>query len=92
LIEAECRPERRTYLDDRFELFGKEAILEYVDVLSGGPAWDTVRDRDHIELAWLRPERGLAKRLAKDPAWNVLFRDKVSVLFRRDKNGLVAKQ
>jgi hypothetical protein len=82
LIAAECSPERRSYLDDRFELFGKDAILEYVDVLSGGPAWDTVRDRDHIEMVWLRPERGLAKRLQREPGWNVVFQDKVSVLFK----------
>jgi hypothetical protein len=84
LIAAECRPLRRSYLDDRFELYGKEAILEYVDVLSGGPAWDTVRDRDHIEMVWLRPERGLAKRLLKERGWNVLFRDKVSILFKQE--------
>ena len=83
LIAAECRPQRRSYLDDRFELFGKEAILEYVDVLSGGPAWDTVRDRDRIEMVWLRPERGLAKRLLQDPGWNVVYRDKVSVLLKK---------
>ena len=71
LIAAECQPIRRSYLDDRFELFGKEAILEYVDVLSGGPAWDTVRDRDRIEMVWLRPDRGLAKRLLKEPGWSV---------------------
>ena len=82
LIEAECRPVRRSYLDDRFELFGKEAIVEYIDVLTGGPAWDTVRDRDRIDLVWLRPDRGLAKRLLKEPGWSVLHRDKVSILFR----------
>ena len=83
LIAAECRPIRRTYLDDRFELFGKESILEYVDVLAGGPAWDSVRDRDRIDLVWVRPDRGLAKRMLKDPKWSVLHQDKVSVLFRR---------
>jgi hypothetical protein len=82
LISAECQPARRTYLDDRFELFGKERILEYVDVLSGGPVWDTVRDRDRIDLVWLRPDRGLAKRLLKDPEWHVLHQDKVSVMLR----------
>jgi hypothetical protein len=82
LIAAECQPARRTYLDDRFELFGKESILEYVDVLSGGPVWDTVRDRDKIDVVWLRPDRGLAKRLLKEPGWNVLYRDKVSILFK----------
>jgi hypothetical protein len=83
LIAAECQPTRRSYLDDRFELFGKEAILEYIDVLTGGPAWDVIRDRDNIEIAWLRPDRGLAKRLLKEPGWEVLYRDKVSILFRQ---------
>jgi hypothetical protein len=81
LIAAECQPVRPTYLDDRFELYGKEAILEYIDVLTGGPAWDTVHDRDRIDLVWLKPDRGLAKRLLKDPEWSVLHQDKVSVLF-----------
>jgi hypothetical protein len=83
LIEAECQPPRRSYLDDRFELFGKDAILEYIDVLSGGPVWDTVCERDGIELVWMRPDRGLAKRLLKEPGWDVLHRDKVSILFKR---------
>jgi hypothetical protein len=87
LIAAECQPVRRTYLDDRFELFGKKAILEYVDVLSGGPVWDQVRDRDRIDVVWLRPDRGLSKRLLKDPAWSVLYRDKISILFKRGTAG-----
>ncbi len=92
LIAAECQPLRRSYLDDRFELFGKEAIIEYVEVLSGGPAWDTVRDRDRIEMVWLRPERGLAKRLVQDPAWRVIYRDSVSVLFKHGDTGRVASR
>jgi hypothetical protein len=80
-IAAECRPSRRSYLDDRFELFGKEAIVEYIDVLTGGPAWDTLRDRDQIDLVWLRPDRGLAKRLLTERDWSILHRDKVSILF-----------
>jgi hypothetical protein len=86
LIEAECRPLRRSYLDDRFELFGKEAIVEYIDTLTGGPAWDTLRDRERIDLVWLRPDRGLARRLLQEPGWSVLHRDKVSILFRRDNS------
>jgi hypothetical protein len=83
LIAADCQPARQSYLDDRFELFGKEAIVEYVEVLTGGPVWDTVRDRDRIEMVWLRPDRGLAKRLLKEPGWEVLYRDEVSILFKQ---------
>ncbi len=87
-LEAECRPVRRSYLDDRFELFGKDAIVEYLDVLTGGPAWDRVRDRDRIDLVWLRPDRGLAKRLLKEPGWTILYRDHVSILYARREGGV----
>lgn len=82
-IEAESSPRRRTYLDDRFELFGKEAIVEYLDVMQGGPQWDIVRDRERIDLVWVRPDRGLARRLEADAGWRVVHRDAVSVLFER---------
>jgi hypothetical protein len=81
MIEAECRPARRAFVDDRFELFGKEAILEYIDALQGGPIWEPLRQREQIELVWIRPERGLARRLEADPRWSVLHRDEVSILF-----------
>jgi hypothetical protein len=81
MIEARCGPARRAFVDDRFELFGKDAILEYIDALNGGPDWEPLRQRERIELVWVRPERGLARRLAADPRWSVLHRDAVSILF-----------
>jgi hypothetical protein len=84
MIEAECHPARRAFVDDRFELFGRQAILDYVDALQGGPAWDVLRDRERIELVWVRPERGLARRLATDSDWRRLHGDLVSVLFARN--------
>jgi hypothetical protein len=83
MIEAECRPRRRTYMDDRFELYGKQAIVDYLDALAGGPGWDRLLDREQFGLVWVRPERGVSQRLDKDPEWEVVFRDKVSVLYRR---------
>jgi hypothetical protein len=83
MIEAECRPHRPTYLDDRFELFGKQEILDYLAALQGGPGWDAILAREHFELAWVRSDCGLAKRLASDPGWEPLFRDSVSVLYKR---------
>jgi hypothetical protein len=81
MIEAQCQPPRRAFLDDRFELFGRAAILEYIDALQGGPAWDAIRDREHIALVWVRPERPLAVRLEREPGWRVVHRDAVSVLY-----------
>jgi hypothetical protein len=85
MIEAQCRPPRRAFLDDRFELFGRRAILDYLDALQGGPGWDALRDRERIDLVWVRPERGLAQRLARDPRWRLLHRDAMSVLYKKQR-------
>ncbi|AGA25905.1 hypothetical protein [Singulisphaera acidiphila] len=83
MIEAECRPIRRAFVDDRFELFGKKALLNYFDALQGGPDWDGLCQQERFHLVWVKPDRGLAKRLANDPQWQTLHRDSVSVLFGR---------
>jgi hypothetical protein len=83
LIEEECRPRRKAFLDDRFELWGRAPILEYLSALEGGPGWDAIERQDPIALVWLRPDRGLATRLAEDPGWSILHQDRVSVVFRR---------
>ncbi len=83
MIAAECRPRRRAFLDDRFELFGRRAILDYVDALQGGPGWDALRVRERIDLVWVRPDRGLARRLAADPGWRRVHEDELSVLYER---------
>ncbi len=83
LIESECRPRRRTFLDDRFELWGKQPILDYVQALEGGPAWDEIQQREQIGLVWIKPDRPLARRLLKDSGWSVVYQDKLSILFER---------
>jgi len=83
LIESECRPPRLAFIDDRFELHGKEAVLQYLNAIEGGPDWDAVRDRERIGLVWVRPGRGLARRLAGDTSWRLLYSDAVSVLYVR---------
>ena len=67
---------RRSYVDDRFELFGKESILEYIDVLAGGPAWE--RSATATGSAWSgsSPTGAWPKRMLKEPEWTVLYRDK----------------
>jgi hypothetical protein len=82
LIASECR-NRRSYIDDRFELFGAKTVLEYVAALGGGPEWDAIRDRERIDAVWIKPDRGLARRLTDDPGWSVAHRGAASILFRR---------
>jgi hypothetical protein len=82
LIELED-PARRSFIDDRFELFGRREIEEYVRALEGGPGWDRLDNQRRFAVVWVRPTRGLAERLAADPAWRELARDDVAVVFVR---------
>ena len=86
LIESECLPNRRSFIDDRFELHGRRAVLEYMEAIEGGPAWEDLLARSQFDLVWVKPDRGLARRLARDPNWTVLRRDAISVLFERKRS------
>ena len=81
LIAAECRPRRLTYADDRFELIGRDGVIELAQALDGGPTWEKIRDRDRIDLVLIGPDRGLSRRLLADPDWRLLHRGPVSFLF-----------
>jgi hypothetical protein len=87
LIESECHPTRRAWIDDRFELWGRGPLVDYIEALKGGPLWDDLQEREQFQLVWIRPDRGLAKRLARDSRWREIFRDKVSVVFERAAGG-----
>ncbi len=87
MIESECKPARKAWIDDRFELFGKAFILDYVGVLEGGPTWDDVSARERFDLVWIKPSRPLARRLKRDRSWRVVYEDKTSILFRRRSPG-----
>lgn len=83
LIEEHGRTHRRSFIDDRFELWSTPEIRAYLNCLEGGPSWDALRDRHDFRLVWVRPNRALARRLLDDPTWSVLHRDKGSILFHR---------
>jgi hypothetical protein len=83
LVEAETRPTRRAFIDDRFELYGLDEVQKYLNAIEGGPDWDQLAARYSPSIVWIRPARGLARRLANDPSWRERHRDKVSVIFER---------
>ncbi len=83
LIAEQCDPRRPTFIDDRFELFGKEAVLAYMAALEGGPGWDDLDGREGFGLVWVRGDGPLARRLGGDRQWVEVARDRVSVLYRR---------
>ena len=88
LIASQCRSRRPVFIDDRFELFGAKAVLEYVAAIGGGPEWEAIRDRERIDVVWVKPDRGLARRLRNDPAWTIAHSDAASIVFERVETSL----
>lgn len=86
LIALSATPQRAPWIDDRFELLGRQEMLTYLEARRGGPAWDAMADR--LDLVWVRPACGLSRRLETDSSWKVVHRDAISVLFRRAKTGV----
>jgi hypothetical protein len=82
-IEAQSVPRRKAFLDDRFELWGRRPIVEYISAMRGGPEWDALLARFHFTHAWIRPDTGLGRRLSLDSDWEPIFKDDLSVLYRR---------
>lgn len=75
-------PPRAVFADDRFELFGREFLKQYLDALQYGPGWNELLDRYHFELVLIRPDVPLARVLQESSDWEVLYADRVAVLFR----------
>lgn len=84
MVEAMTEPRRLAFIDSRFEVFGVEFIENYIKAIQGNEeAWEALDDKWSFGLVWVRPDRGLARRLAGDTHWRVLHQDPVSVLFQR---------
>jgi hypothetical protein len=76
-------PPRPVFTDDRFELYGRPFLEQYLDALQYGAGWDELDDRYQFELVLIRPDVPLARALGESPAWEVLHADRVAILFRR---------
>jgi hypothetical protein len=77
-------PKRPVFADDRFELYGRKFIQDYLNALQYGPAWEALSDQYAFEFVLIRPEAPLSRVLSESSEWQVVHRDTTAVLFRRD--------
>jgi hypothetical protein len=76
-------PPRAVFADDRFELYGRRFIQDYLEALQYGPAWKALLSQYDFEFVLIRPDVPLARVLAESADWESLHRDATAVLFRR---------
>src|SRR5262249_43936508 len=54
-------PPRPVFADDRFELYGRKFIQDYLNALQYGPAWNELLDRYQFQFVLIRPDVPLAR-------------------------------
>src|SRR5206468_2353145 len=69
-------PRRAVFADDRFELYGREFLLEYMDALQYGRSWPKLLERYEFGHVLVGPETPLARVLRESPDWEVVFEDR----------------
>jgi hypothetical protein len=73
---------RAVFVDDRFELYGREFVTQYLRAIEGGDAWPALDAQYRFRLALVRPTSGLARRLQKE-GWIAIHADRTAVLLQR---------
>ncbi len=76
-------PLRPVFADDRFELYGREFLVEYLEALQNGPAWKRLLERYEFEHVLIRPDLPLARKLRESPDWEAIHADPIAVLFQK---------
>ena len=76
-------PEQRIFMDDRYDMFPKQLVVDYTDVADGHPNWSKVLDEHRVQVVMWQPKRALSQLLAQSPEWRRVYRDTKAVVFVR---------
>lgn len=76
-------PRMKVFLDGRFDFYGPPLGRQYLQVVEGRREWESVLDRHGFELVLAPVDWPAVSLLGRDPAWRVVDRDPVAVLFER---------
>lgn len=78
-------PEQRVFMDDRYDMFPKQLVVDYTDVADGHPNWAKVLDKHRVQVVMWQPKRALSQLLAQSSEWRRVYRDSKAVVFVRVK-------
>ncbi len=73
LVDYVYGPERRTFYDDRFDLFSDELAETNQALISGGPTLRRDLDEHGIDLVLVKTTSPSAQILTIDPGWRALY-------------------
>ncbi len=78
-------PRQRVFFDGRSDFYGPELGADYRTLQTGTGRWRELLDRYGFELALLPNDWPLSTMLDREPGWHEEYRDRVAVLYRRER-------
>ena len=85
-------PQQRVFFDGRSDFYGPRIGRDYVVLLSAGRDWRRILYRYGFTVALLPLDWPLGAVLEEDPDWNLIYRDKLSLLLVRKDSGTGLKE
>jgi hypothetical protein len=79
-------PPRAVFADDRFELYGRRFLDEYLDALNHGPSWSRLMARYEFQHVLIPPTVPLARALGESTDWEEVWQEDTAILLRRRAN------
>jgi hypothetical protein len=77
-------PDQRVFMDDRFDMYPRAVIRDFMTVSNGQPGWDRVlRDRDVEVIVWGH-DRLLSELLRQSGDWKIVHSDARDDVFVRN--------
>ncbi len=81
-------PRGRVFFDGRSDFYGAALGGEYNKLMVAGDGWREAMGRYGFTVALLPHDWPLSTVLDREPGWRPVYRDKVAVLFVRERGGL----
>jgi hypothetical protein len=77
-------PAQRVFLDDRYDMYPRPVIADYLTVSHARPGWDRVLTRYNIEVIVWQPGDPLVALVEASGHWRSVYRDHSRVVLVRD--------
>lgn len=75
----------KVFVDTRFDMYGDELMKDYYRLRNCQKGWRKLIDKYDFGYIFLPREGSLTDKLIESEDWDVVFKDKVSVIFKRRK-------
>jgi hypothetical protein len=81
---AHAWPGRQIFIDGATDFFGDSLFRDYIQLSDVQPGWRDLLARYDISLVIVPSGSALANELARDPAWQVRYRDSTAAVLQRE--------